>query len=406
MHLSANMYLGVKREIILYFYVDESGHTGTNLFDENQPILYYGVLSSRVNIDALAENTLIFLRKRLGVKRLHANELGNSGIARISNEIYNLQKRHDIRFDIYRVAKTDHALISFFDQVFDQGLNPAITWSGYWTPMRYVLLLKLAHLFDEETLKKAWAARIELNDQKAEHGLAEVCRIIKGRISELPDERSRTLIYDTLNWAENNPTLIYYNAKRKKYILSITPNLIGFQSVMHGITLRLLKNGKKASQITVDQQSQFNKAQKSLAEFYASARDVPMITGPGLPEISFKGMPTIPISFKASSDSAGLELVDLYLWTFKRIMEGKELAPEIYPVIKKQMHKSRTDEISINAIASRWQKWFENLPEPTEEQMRKGRELMALDEKRRLEGMTVKAQHAVLAEAKTSETEF
>lgn len=383
----------------MYFYVDESGHTGTNLFDENQPILYYGVLSSRVNIDVLTESTLSSLRKRLSVDRLHANELGNAGIAQISKEIYNLQKRHDLRFDIYRVAKADHALISFFDQVFDQGLNPAITWSGYWTPMRYVLLLKLAYLFDEEMLKKAWNARIELNDKKAESGLVEVCKTIKSRVGELPDERSRTLIYDTLNWAENNPAAIYYNAKRKKDMLSITPNLIGFQSVMHGITLRLLKNGKKASQITVDQQSQFNKAQKTLAEFYASARNVPMVSGPGLPEISFKGMPTIPISFKAGTDSAGLELVDMYLWIFKRLMEEKELAPEIYPILQKQMHKSRTDEISINAIASRWQKWFEDLPEPTEEQMEKGRELMAMDEKRRLEGMTVSAQQGVPADA-------
>jgi len=30
----------------MFFYVDESGHTGTNLFDPNQPVLYYGVLSS------------------------------------------------------------------------------------------------------------------------------------------------------------------------------------------------------------------------------------------------------------------------------------------------------------------------------------------------------------------------
>lgn len=254
-------------------------------------------------------------------------------------------------------------------------------------------------MFDEETLKKAWAARIELNDEKAEAGLVEVCKTIKGRVNELPDERSRTLIYDTLNWAENNPSKLYYNAKRKKDMLSITPNLIGFQSVMHGITLRLLKNGKKASQITVDQQSQFNKAQKTLADFYASAKDVPMVTGPGLPEISFKGMPTIPISFKSGTDSAGLELVDVYLWIFKRLIEGKELAPEVYPIIQKQMHKSRTDEVSINAIASRWQKWFDDLPEPTEEQMIKAKELMAMDEQRRLEGMTLSAQQGAPADA-------
>jgi len=55
--------------------------------------------------------------------------------------------------------------------------------------------------------------------------------------------------------------------------------------------------------------------------------------------------------------------------------------------MRKQIPKCGTDEISISAIARRWEKWFENLPEPTEEQMIKARELIAFDEKRRLEGM-------------------
>lgn len=37
----------------MYFYVDESGQTGLELFDGNQPFLYYGVLSSKVNLDLL-----------------------------------------------------------------------------------------------------------------------------------------------------------------------------------------------------------------------------------------------------------------------------------------------------------------------------------------------------------------
>lgn len=372
----------------MYFYVDESGHTGTNLFDENQPVLYYGVLSSKVNLDVLAENELSVLRKRLGVKRLHASELGNGGLVQIVDDLINIQKKYDLRFDIYRIAKPDHALICFFDQVFDQVLNPAITWSAYWTPLRYVLLLKLASLFDEDILKIAWSARIELNDEKANAGLIEVCRTIKGRVSELPDERSRTLIYDALNWAQNNPTEIQYNAKRKKDLLSITPNLIGFQSVMHGIASRLKKNNKNASIITVDQQSQFNKGQKTFAEFCVSVKNAPLLSiGPGLPEIDFKDMPTIPLSFKSGTYSAGLEVVDVYIWLFKRMLEEKEVANELQPFINKQIPKSKTYEISINAISSRSQKWFEELPEPTEDEIKKGSELMKIDEARRISGM-------------------
>jgi hypothetical protein len=150
----------------MFFFVDESGHTGTNLFDEYQPLLYYGVLSAKTNLDLLVAPYVKAARKKVGhVERLHAAELGLSGLVAIADDLVKIQRKYQPRFDIYRVAKPDHALSCFFDQVFDQGMNPAVTWTGYWTPMRYVLLLKIAYLFDEETLKLAWAARIETNCQ-------------------------------------------------------------------------------------------------------------------------------------------------------------------------------------------------------------------------------------------------
>lgn len=368
----------------MFFYVDESGHTGTNLFDSSQPMLYYGVLSSRLNLDALAEPFLTKLRKQLGVKRLHAAELRNNALAQTAPNLLKVQKKYNVRFDLYRVAKADHAVICFFDQVFDQGLNPAVTWTGYWTPMRYVLLLKVAALFDEVTLKKAWGARIDLNDKRAEAAFVEVCKEIRSRVDALPDARSRQIIRDALQWAEDHPAEIYYNVKRTRDLLQITPNVVGFQSVMHGIAARLRKHRKEASSIVVDQQSQFNGAQRTLSQHFALMRDVPLVNGPGLPELDFSNMPDTPITFESSANSAGLELVDVYLWVFKRFMENKELAPELYPLIKSQFYRGRTDEISINAIASRWQRWFDELPEPTEGNMGKARELMAIDEERRL----------------------
>ena len=127
----------------MYFYVDESGHTGQNLFDPEQPMLFYGVLSSRVNVDVVASPRLERLKRSLGVPRLHAAELGNGRLVSIAPELLNILRTLQLRFDLYRVAKPDHAVISFFDQVFDQGMNPAVPWHCYWTPMRYPLVLKL-----------------------------------------------------------------------------------------------------------------------------------------------------------------------------------------------------------------------------------------------------------------------
>ena len=370
----------------MYFYIDESGHTGTNLFDENQPTLYYGVLSSRVNLDVLVEKHLLPLRKKLDVERLHAAELGNSELVKIIRPLIAIQKKYNLRFDIYQVEKSDHAAISFFDQVFDQGLNPAVTWTGYWTPMRYILLLKVVGLFDEVTLKKAWEARINKKNDIAEKQLIEVCQMIRSRVSKISDARSRQLITDALLWAENNPKKIQYNINSKKELLSITPNIIGFQGVMHGIASRLGKS-KQAAKITVDQQTQFNKAQKTLADFYSSIKDVPFITGSGLPEMELKNMPTVPIIFESGTNSAGLELVDIYLWVFKRFIEKKSLAPELNLLISSQLHIGHMDEISIRAIANRWEKWFKELPEPTKEQESKAKELLAIDEERRLKAL-------------------
>ncbi len=351
-------------------------------------MLFYGVLSSPVNLDLIAETRFQKLRKQLGVERLHAAELGNDKLATIASDLMAIQKSCSIRFDLYRVAKPDHAIICFFDQVFDHGVNPAITWTGYWTPMRYVMLLKLAHLFDEDLAKLAWTARIELNKEKANAMLVQLCKSLRERVTRLPDARSRQLIGDTLLWAEMNPSEIIYNALTPELRLAVMPNVIGFQSVMIGVASRLKKHKSRVSRIVVDQQAQFNQSQKTLAEYYAKAaiatKETPLVNGPGLPKLDFSGIPQTPITFASSKNSAGLELVDIYLWVFKRYMDGKKIHPSLYELIKSQFYKGRTDEISLNAIAKRWENWFDELPEPTAEAIKRGEEIHRKEEERRL----------------------
>jgi len=367
----------------VFFYVDESGQTGLNLFDDAQPLLFYGVLSSRFNLDALAERHLQKLRRRLDVDRLHAAELGNGRLVKIERELSRIGKKFDLRFDFYCVAKADHALISFFDQTFDQGLNPALPWTAYWTPLKYVLLIKLAHLFDDELLKKAWDARITTNNVKSERILVEVCSEIVTRVAAIPDARSREIISDGMNWVIKNPSKINYNITKKSDSLQISPNLIGFQTVLHGIARRLEKSKAKAAAVIVDRQSEFNGAQEFISDFYHRFRHIPFEIGPGLPVMALKHMPTVPVRCTPGTHSAGLEIVDIYIGVFTRYFENKELAPELYNLIRSQLHRGYYDEISINALIKRWGKWFDELPEPTDEQLAKSKELKDIDEARR-----------------------
>lgn len=371
----------------MYFFVDESGHTGKELFDKNQSTLFYGTLSSPVNLDIHLQGRLSRLRSMFGVNRLHAAELGIGRLNSIADDLIKIQHGFDIRFDFFSVNKPDHAIISFFDQVFDQGLNPAVPWTGYWTPLRYILLIKVAYLFNEDLAKKAWKARLEQNDAIAEKALAELCLEIIERVEELPDPRSKEIIGDALLWAFKNPSNIGYNSKGKLNQKQIMPNLIGFQSVLHGIAKRLSSQGKQAQSIVVDQQSEFNNAQKILMETYIKMKGVPFTTGPDLPSMDLDKIPTLPITVKAGTDSIGLELVDIYLWLFKRAYEKKEISPKLLNLIKPQFEKGFHDEVSIAAIQGRWKPYFENLPEPTEEMYTKGMELKNFDEQRRLKTM-------------------
>ena len=329
------------------------------------------------------------MRRRLDVERLHANQLGNSGLALIADDIRTIQKRFDVRFDFYRVNKIHHAIICFFDQVFDQGMNPAVLWTSYWTPLRYMLLLRLATLFDESTLALAWEARIHTKSSEAEEKLREVCQRLLARVPNLPDERTQEIVRDALLWTIANTRALSYNVASKFDAVTVMPNSVGFQNVLIGIAQRLRDSDREAKSIVVDRQSQFNKSQSWLAEWYSKMTGSNRALGPGLPTMDLRGMPTTRISFSSGYESAGLELVDIYLWIFKRLYEGKVVAPELYPLVMRQLTVGRTDEISLDAIAQRWEGYFRDVERAdlSEEQLAEGRKLMAIHEEYRSEAL-------------------
>ena len=153
---------------------------------------------------------------------------------------------------------------------------------------------------------------------------------------------------------------------------------------MHGIAIRLENTKIEATKVVVDRQSEFNKAQKWISDLYRNTNktDEPMGFGPGMPAMDLRHMPSVPIECTPGTDSSRLEIVDIYIWLFKRHMEGKQLAAELYPLIHGQA-SGMFNEISLQALLERWEKWFRELPEPTPEQIKKGKHLLNIDEERR-----------------------
>tara|TARA_R110002073_G_scaffold72838_4_gene178388 strand:- start:472 stop:1602 length:1131 start_codon:yes stop_codon:yes gene_type:complete len=372
----------------MFFYVDESGNTGNNLFDANQPFLYYGFLGCQKNLDIVAEPTLKKLRSELGVNRLHANELGERRLIPVAEAFIKFQKRNDVRFNFYSVSKRDHAVISFFDQVFDSGINDAVSRNHYWTPMRYVLILKVAHLFDEGLCRGAWDARLMQSRERCAEALIEICQEVRKRVSVIPDRRSQEIIDGALLWATHNPESINYGISNRESGLQISPNLVGFQQVLQGIASRTSDMGRPARSIIVDQQNEFNTAQQFLSDIYRRLRVAEKIALPaGMHEFDWSQMPEIDLEFRAGDESAGLEMVDVYVWIMKRIEEGRELPNALLRLIHGQRHRGKRDEVSLAGIERRWA-FLLDLPEPTPEAAEVAQRRINEAEKRRIEALT------------------
>jgi len=340
----------------VFIYVDESGHSGAQIFKDikAQPNMYYGVMTSKVDLSIEITDALVSMRKLLEVDRIHASALGNPPLARIAPQLLKIQNELGLIFDFYILKKRAHAEFCFFDQVFDSGNNKAIPHGAYFSPFRYLLILELSRMFNDAKAERAWNIRIELDEDKANRELSILCFDLLKGIGRVRHSEARYYIRAGLRWASENPGEISYNASDEDGIKQISPNIICFQSVMHGIARRVREEGAEPTSIIVDQQQEFNGAQKVLADFYASAAGIKFENAPKMPVMTFDGMPQIPIQFVDGKNNGGLELVDVYLWVCKRLFENKPVANELLPLYEAQIDRGYTDQISYESIMKRF----------------------------------------------------
>ena len=377
----------------MFFHIDESGNTGNNLFDENQPILSYGVLSSTTNVDVLGKSLHKKMLEELSVDSLHANELGVGKLTQISGLLYALQKRMCFDFDYYFIHKPTFALTMFFDAVFDAGLNEAVKWDTYWTPLRYPVISRLATLFDEDLLKESWDLCKHKRIETQENRIVALLREVTYRTQHSNfDDRSKELIINALRYGIVYPLKLDFGARDQKLI---SPNSVCFQFVISSIAMRLKKKNKKeALGITVDIQGEFNKSQMETYFYTQKISDGlknysdkerrlylthPMYFGLDADIVLRRGTPKKNIVISTSKDCIGLQLVDIYLWIVNRHLIGAELSNELKAVAWRFLHRSLIDGISMEGMAHRWNQFESQLPpieSLTEEQKEYARQMV------------------------------
>jgi len=361
----------------MFLHIDESGNSGNNLFDQHQPVLSYGVLSSQWDVDAHAGSQREAISARIGGQELHANRLGEAGLSRIVDLLVDLHEQYEFCFDYYYIHKPSFAVVTFFNAVCDAGINPAMKWDWYWTPLRFQLLGVLDELFDENLQRESWRlcllphGRLVRERESISALLTTVLeRLEKGKVPE----RLREILRYALIYGIKNPSEMDFGIYSQT---ALSPNTIGFQFVLSAIAYRQKVHKQAALGITVDRQTQFNGAQvqtyevqsKLAAALRGNGTDRgrylahPFLAGVRADtETLIDHFPQEQLAIKESSQSFGLQITDTYLWLLNRYIKTGEVVRGFEPILRSIVLNGMIDGISMAAMASRWHAFEIDLP--------------------------------------------
>jgi hypothetical protein len=372
----------------MFAYLDESGNTGPNLFDPNQPWFYYCCVMSRQDIDIVLKNEFAQLVSEVGTSCLHANELGLGRLKPVLSRLQHLIKKNNIRFFLCEVEKTWFVLAKVFDLLFDPVENRAVPRHVYLSrELRHITLFKMEPLFAEGDLHDFWGAMMQKRVDVAAATLRAVLSRVTPRIATLPDERSRELMTQAFKWAMEYPDEITMTIGRKSGILSHLPNVAMFSPALVAIAEQAEYWGSPVSRIRHDRQCQVVGPLKEWHSIMEQHEELKRHSVAGN-EFTHGGIHGSQFEMAASEDSCGLQLADVALWLFRQEHAGKHSDPIAQAFMERVRRNAYFYGISrqlSNAI--RMKTLLQTGREIPEERLQGALKLLALSEAKRVEAM-------------------
>lgn len=372
----------------MFAYIDETGNTGANIFDPDQPEFHTAALITKFDFDAVHGPTLGKVCEGYGVDSLHASILGFGPIEVMAPDILMLLEKSDVGFFLSKVEKRYLLATKVFDTFFDSGENPAVPWTAYNIRLlRMTLAFKVASLLDDDLARRFWAMLMAKTERKARELIPGICATFLERIEYLPDARSREVIGDAFTWSQAHPGALDIFTSGRQAKNGHMPNMVAFKGLLDGLEHFSVRWKQPVRKIVHDRQSQF---EGTLAEWHkmtANASPEP-IHLPGETEILRK-VPGSDFEISASNQSAGIQIADLILWLFRQHLAGKDIPPQSARVLDYALNGAWQNDFSFKGASDLMtQKLNEiNQEQITPEQMSAGLELQAVVEKNRLDAM-------------------
>jgi len=350
------------RKINLFAFVDETGNTGSNIFDEVQPDFFTGALITKSNFDVLHRNTLCAICRRHGIESLHASALGFGPIERIAPDLLRLLKKVDARFFLSRVEKRYLAAVKLYDTFFDSGENPAANWNAYNVKvLRMILCFKVATILTEEILREFWTMLMARNEQQARAKIPEICDAILRNVHRLPDQRSREIVTEALMWSRDHPEALDIFIARRQAKNGHMPNMVAFVNLLDGLESFSKRWKRPLRKIVHDRQSQFEGSLEEWHRMFSNASEEP-VNRPG-ETVVLRMVPGSTFEVSCSDDSAGIQVADLFLWVFRQFFTGKVLPGGSLAILSYAFRKGYQNDFSFRGVGDQIERQVQEIME-------------------------------------------
>jgi hypothetical protein len=388
----------------MFAFIDETGNTGQNLFDESQPTFITAALITRSDFDQVYGQATKALAWQLGAEQLHARQLGTDRLEQVAAGLLSILKKADARFFLSRVEKRYLATTKLVDTIFDSGENLAVPWHAYnFRFLRITLVFKVAYLLDDPLVQRSWACLMEVRREEAYRQFVAVCEELLSRVAILPDARSRQIVLDAVTWARDNPEAIYLNSSSKLARYGHLPNMVAFANLLDGLEMQSEAWNRPVKKIRHDRQMQFEKSLAYWHDLFSNASTDPLYLPGGEKHIARKVFGSEFVISSADS-SPGIQIVDVILWSFKRIIEGRRLPPSLSDLMQVVFRRARQHDFSFDGVSRQVVERYQSMMDAplTGEAEAKAREMLENFESRWQQNMLDYAKRKKLPMSSTS----
>ena len=292
----------------IFVYVDESGNTGFNLFDDNQPFFWTAALLSPVDLQVVGTAIHKQLTARLNMSELHGAALGIAGIKEIARELKDFLAEYGCGFVFCKFEKRYHAGTMIAQMLLDTDFNRAVSSMHDFIPLfRRMLTLNILAGLRLKDAKEFWDAY-----QRRDVGrFVRVLNNLQVRVYESSiDKRSKQLLLDAITWALDHPGDILRPFDRRWAL----PNVIALDLLLEGIQ-QFTKGNVEVVAFYHDEQKDFGKL---LKESYEMGKNVTAHEDRmGLYKFQKVGTFRTGLEFLPSHSNIGIQIVDVVLWLVK-----------------------------------------------------------------------------------------